>query len=125
MNTYVGKLQVQVPDSLIKAIDYVLEKTRNAQESFRYFAVHYLNEYANSKFVGMDAVYVHLAEKYYGSGQAPWVDSTQLAKIVENAVALKPILIGKLAPNIKMQLRDGSPITLHDVKSPYTLLLAL
>jgi thiol-disulfide isomerase/thioredoxin len=122
VNTYVGKLQVQVPDSLIKAIDYVLEKTRNAQESFRYFAVHYLNEYANSKFVGMDAVYVHLAEKYYGGGQAPWVDSTQLAKIVENAVALKPILIGKLAPNIKMQLRDGSPITLHDVKSPYTLL---
>jgi peroxiredoxin len=122
VNTYVGKLQVQVPDSLIKAIDFVLEKTRNAQESFRYFAVHYLNEYANSKFVGMDAVYVHLAEKYYGSGQAPWVDSTQLAKIVENAVALKPILIGKLAPNIKMQLRDGTPITLHDVKSPYILL---
>jgi len=122
INTYVSKLQVQVPDSLIKAIDLVLAKTKNASESYRYFAVHYLNEYANSKFVGMDAVYVHLAEKYYASGQAPWVDSTQLAKIVENAVSLKPILIGKTAPNIKMQLRDGSPVTLHDIKSPYIVL---
>ncbi|MEY3321602.1 MAG: hypothetical protein RLZZ417_1185 [Bacteroidota bacterium] len=122
INSYVSKLQVQVPDSLIKAIDFVLERTKKAPESFRYFAVHYLNEYANSKFVGMDAVYVHLAEKYYASGQAPWVDSTQLAKIVENAVSLKPILIGKTAPNIKMQLRDGSPVTLHDIKSPYIVL---
>lgn len=122
INTYVSKLQVQVPDSLIKAIDFVLAKTKKASESYRYFAVHYLNEYANSKFVGMDAVYVHLAEKYYASGQAPWVDSTQLAKIVENAVSLKPILIGKTAPNIKMQLRDGSPVTLHDIKSPYIVL---
>jgi len=122
INTYVSKLQVQVPDSLAKAIDFVLEKTKKAPESFRYFAVHYLNEYANSKFVGMDAVYVHLAEKYYASGQAPWVDSTQLAKIVENAVALKPILIGKTAPNIKMQLKDGSPVSLHDINSPYTVL---
>lgn len=122
INTYVSKLQVQVPDSLIKAIDLVLAKTKKASESYRYFAVHYLNEYANSKFVGMDAVYVHLAEKYYASGQAPWVDSTQLAKIVENAVSLKPILIGKTAPNIKMQLRDGSPVTLHDIKSPYIVL---
>jgi thiol-disulfide isomerase/thioredoxin len=122
INTYVSKLQVQVPDSLIKAIDFVLEKTKKASESYRYFAVHYLNEYANSKFVGMDAVYVHLAEKYYASGQAPWVDSTQLAKIVENAVSLKPILIGKTSPNIKMQLRDGSPVTLHEVKSPYIVL---
>jgi peroxiredoxin/6-pyruvoyl-tetrahydropterin synthase len=122
INTYVSKLQVQVPDSLIKAIDLVLAKTKNASESYRYFAVHYLNEYANSKFVGMDAVYVHLAEKYYASGQAPWVDSTQLAKIVENAISLKPILIGKIAPNVKMQLRDGSPVTLHDIKSPYIVL---
>lgn len=122
INSYVSKLQVQVPDSLIKAIDFVLERTKKAPESFRYFAVHYLNEYANSKFVGMDAVYVHLAEKYYATGQAPWVDSTQLAKIVENAVSLKPILIGKTAPNIKMQLRDGSPVTLHDIKSPYIVL---
>jgi thiol-disulfide isomerase/thioredoxin len=122
INTFVSKLQVQVPDSLISAIDFVLERTKKAPESFRYFAVHYLNEYANSKFVGMDAVYVHLAEKYYGGGQAPWVDSAQLAKIVENAVALKPILIGKTAPNIKMQLRDGTPITLHELNSPYTVL---
>lgn len=122
INTYVSKLQVQVPDSLIKAIDFVLEGTKKAPESFRYFAVHYLNEYANSKFVGMDAVYVHLAEKYYATGKAPWVDSAQLAKIVENAVSLKPILIGKTAPNIKMQLRDGTPVTLHDIKSPYIVL---
>jgi len=122
VNTYVTKMQVQLPDSLALAIDLVLGKMKKAPESFRYFVVHFLNEYANSKFVGMDAVYVHLAEKYYATGQTPWVDSAQLAKIVENAAALKPILIGKYAPNIRMQLRDGTPVSLYDIRSPYTVL---
>ena len=119
---YVNKLHYQHPDSLAVAIDTVLERLRPADESFRFYLVHFLNAYAKSNFVGMDAVYVHIAEKYYAAGDAPWIETEQLNKIIENAKSLKPILIGKTAPDIEMQKRDGSKIKLSAVKSPYTIL---
>jgi thiol-disulfide isomerase/thioredoxin len=119
---YINKLTVQHPDSLIKAIDVVLTKVQPAEETFKFYLVHFLNKFAKSKIVGMDAVYVHLVDTYYNKGLAPWTDEEQLAKIVKNANTLKPILIGKIAPDIKVEKRDKTPINLYDVKSDFTVL---
>ncbi len=119
---FVNKLQVQHPDTLAKAVDIVLMQMKPAEETFKYYLIHFVNFFAKSNYVGMDAVYVHLVEKYYATGQAPWTDEEQLQKMVENALGLKPTLIGKIAPNIEVQKRDGSKITLHDVKANYTIL---
>ena len=89
---YLNKLTVQVPDSINKSVDYILEKTKPAEDTYKYYLAHFLNIYAGSNIVGMDAVYVHIAEKYYATGQAPWTDEEQLKKIVDNAKTLKPIL---------------------------------
>jgi thiol-disulfide isomerase/thioredoxin len=72
--------------------------------------------------VGMDAVYVHLGLNYYAKGLADWTDEEQLQKIVDNAKTLEPLLIGKKAPDITMQRRDGSQVSLYDVESDYTVL---
>lgn len=122
-DTYLNKLTAQHPDSISVAIDYLLQRVKGTEETYKYFLITYLNAYANSKFVGMDAVYVHLALNYYGKGLAPWTDSAQVSKIVENASKLEPLLIGKQAPNILMQRRDGTKISLNDVKSDYTVLV--
>ncbi len=119
---YINKLQVQHPDTIAQAIDYVLEKTRPAPETFKFYLIHFLNTYARSKVVGMDAVYVHLVEKYYATGQADWTDSDQLEKIIENAKTLEPLLIGKKAPNIVLQDRDGKRVALEEVDAEYTVL---
>lgn len=119
---FVNKLQVQHPDTLILAIDQVLEKTRPAPETFKYYLIHFLNYYARSKIVGMDAVYVHLVEKYYATGQADWTDPDQLEKILDNAKTLKPLLIGKKAPNIVVQDRNGNRVSLDEIDSEYTIL---
>ncbi len=122
INYFIEKLQVQHPDTLSQAIDVVLEKMQDSELNFKYYLIHFLNHYASSKYVGMDAVYVHLVEKYYATGRAPWTDEEQLQKIIDNAAKLKPLLIGKVAPNILMERKDGSKIALHDVDSPYTVL---
>ena len=119
---FVHKLQVQHPDTIAKAIEYVLEGLKPAEESFKFYLVHFLNAYAKSDIVGMDAVYVHLVEKYYATGQAKWTEQEQLDKIIQNAVDLKPLLIGKIAPDIRLKKRDGTQISLHEVESPYTVL---
>ncbi len=120
---YLNKLTPQHPDSISKSVDYILEKVRPAEETFQFYTVHFLNEYAKSNIVGMDGVYVHIVDKYYATGQTPWVKDENLTKIITEARMLKPILIGKKAPNITVFKRDGSPISLYDVKSKYTILI--
>lgn len=119
---YVNKMTVQHPDSIILSIDYVLEKVRPAEETFKFYLIHFLNTYAKSNIVGMDAVYVHLGEKYYCAGQAPWTEKEQLDKICENVAKLKPLLIGQKAPDIEMETQDGKKMSLHKFDSPLTVL---
>ncbi len=119
---FVEKMTVQHPDSLVISIDKVLELAKPSEETFKYYLIHFLNSYAKSKIVGMDAVYVHIANKYYKTGLAPWTDEEQLTKIIDNAEKLEPLLLGKKAPNIALQYQDGSPIQLHDFESPLTVL---
>ena len=119
---FINKMTVQHPDSLNIAIDKVLEMVRPAPETFKYYLIHFLNAFAKSNIVGMDAVYVHIAKKYYETGQAPWTDEEQLKKIIENANKLEPILIGRVAPNIEMQTQAGNKTWLHDFNAPLTVL---
>ncbi|TFV94309.1 redoxin domain-containing protein [Algoriphagus kandeliae] len=122
IDNYVQRLTYQNPDSLIQSIDWILNETKPAEETFKFYLIHFLNTYARSKIIGMDAVYVHLALNYYATGQADWTDPEQLEKIVSNAKTLEPLLIGKVAPDLKLQRPDGLPVRLHEVNSPYTVL---
>lgn len=142
VNDFIEKIAVQHPDSIAASLDVVLEGMKNSEETFKFYLVHYLNKYAQSKIVGMDAIYVHLVEKYYATGMASWTDEEQLTKIIDNATTLKPLLIGKIAPDIPMQILDiegtiaakdaeneyqrfktKSTVALHEVKAPYTVLV--
>lgn len=123
MEYYVEKLTVQDPDSINKSLDYLYALLKPNDENFKFYLIHFLNKYATSKVVGFDAVYVHLVDEYYSKGFAPWIDSTQLAKMQNNSASLRPILIGKTAPEIKvMRYPDQSALSLHSIKSPYTIL---
>ena len=58
--------------------------------------------------MGMDAVFVHMAEKYYTPELATWVSASQLERVKERAEQLKPILIGQ--PAIPLVLPDTNNI---------------
>ncbi|MEM9991202.1 MAG: DUF4369 domain-containing protein, partial [Bacteroidota bacterium] len=119
---YVEKSVIQHPDTIAKAVDKVLEMMRPSEETFKYYLIHFLNKYANAKIVGQDAVYVHLVDEYYKKGDAPWTEEEQLEKIIDQSDKLKPLLIGKIAPNITTYTKDNEAITLHDFKAKYTVL---
>ena len=122
ISTYIERLTVNHPDSIIIAVDEVLSKTSESEELFKFTLVHYLNKYAKSKIVGMDAVYVHLVDNYYAVEKAPWVSAESLEKMKKRAKELRPLLIGKQAPNIRLRTYDGERYDLYDLKSPYTVL---
>ncbi|HET6225473.1 MAG TPA: redoxin domain-containing protein [Bacteroidia bacterium] len=120
---YLENLNSPVPDSLNSACDYLVEKGRNNTEVFKYLVYWLTLHYESSKIMGQDAIFVHMVKKYYMTHQAYWVDSTQLEKIVERALTLEPILIGKKAPPITMLDSINKPSSLYDLKGKYIVVV--
>ena len=122
LSAYIQKYTYQIPDSLYKAIDFVVNKSRANEELFRYTVSWITNTYEKSKIMGMDAIFVHMAEKYYLTDDVDWVDSTQKRKIQEQYTKLNPLLIGKVAPNIVLaDTAQKEWFNLHKIVAPYTL----
>ena len=119
---FVDKLFIPHPDTISQAIDKVLGRMDPTSELFKYYVVHFINKAAASKIVGMDAVYVHMVDNYYTNGKAYWADDESLATMKENADKTRPLLLGKVAPDMQMKRRDGTPVTLHEVDAKYTIL---
>ena len=119
---YLEKMTPQHPDSIIVSLDRIFDLMKPSKETFQYYFVHYLNQYAKSKIVGFDAIYVHLAKKYIESGMTEFLEKDNREKIVQNANKLAPILIGKRAPEIKVFKEDNTQIALSEIKSKYTVI---
>ena len=123
VNYYLDKLTPAHPDSLAMSLDTILQAMQPNEETFMYYLSHYLNKYAQAKIVGHDAVYVYLAENYYGAGLATWAKEENVAKIMDRSNRLKPILIGKNGPDIKVFGEDGTPISISEIDYEYLILL--
>ncbi|NQY12125.1 MAG: DUF5106 domain-containing protein [Flavobacteriales bacterium] len=119
---YLDNVMIQKPDSLIKAIDLILEKTNGNYDTFKYFTSYLTNHYEKSKIMGMEAIFVHMAFKYYLTGQADWVDSTQLSKIEERATILRPLLLGNRVENLVLKDAIGMHRSIYEIKSDFTVL---
>ncbi len=123
VNYYLQNLTPNQADSIIVSVDRILSLLEPNQEAYQYYLSNFLNSYGNSKYIGMDAVYVHLALNYYGKGKAPWVSEDNLAEIVDNARRINPILIGKKAPDFTVYRQDGTAVSLSDFKNDYTVIV--
>lgn len=119
---YLDNLILQQPDTLISEIDDILEKTFRTDASYRFFLTHIFNKYRESKSIGMDAIYVHIAEKYIATGRAPWIDDEQKNAVLAAVKNISPTLIGKQAPDFTVQMKDGKDISLYGINSPFTVL---
>ncbi len=122
VNTYLENLTVKSPDSLIVSADMMIEMARGNDDLFQFLVINILNKYAQSKIMGMDAVYVHLVERYYMSGDAFWADEEQVNKMAERALAISPTVIGRKAPDFRVQDAGGTWHNLHGVEATYTIL---
>lgn len=121
MAYYISKLTPQIPDSINAAADFLLKKAVNP-EIFRYTLSYITTTYEKSEYIGMDAVFVHMARNYYLNGKADWISEQQLKKIKERADALEPLLIGKKAPNIIVKdTAQKNYLQLYDVQAKYTI----
>jgi len=141
LKNYIEKVVPQIPDSLIRETDLILEKVHDNDEIFRAVLVTLFNQYAASQIMGQDAVLVHIAEKWY-LPYATWNDKKYIDNLKKEIAKTKPNLIGSIAPDLKLveipsdhfmvskndtALKSnpyvGNNITLRTIKSKYLVVV--
>ncbi len=123
LERYFGEVLQQDPDTLIKEADKMLEASRSNKEMFKYILSTLTDKFVNPTFMGQDAVFVHLFQKYYAPGQADyWMSEKYKKFIFDRGYSLMANLIGDLAANLDLLDTSGKSTTLYKIQSPYTVI---
>lgn len=118
---YFREVLSPAPDSIIKASDYLLLRARTSPEMYKFLLNWLTDEYINPKYMGQDAVFVHLFEQYHSKGVSSWLNEKQMATISNRAYMLMSNLIGEQAADLEMVDSAGTSIPLYSVKAPYVV----
>lgn len=123
LETWFTKVLYQNYDSIKPPVFEFVEKVKPHKRIFQFAVSYFLNSSINSNIMGMDALFVDLARKYYLSGEAFWSTDESLEKIKENVLFFENNLIGKTAPDLTLEGFDGQYYNLHQINAKYTLVL--
>jgi thiol-disulfide isomerase/thioredoxin len=118
---YFREVLSQAPDSIIKEADYLLLRARVAPEMYKFLLNWLTDEYINPKYMGQDAVFVHLFEKYHSQGISSWLNEKQMTAISNRAYMLMSNQIGEQAANLEMTDTAGAVQPLYGVKADYII----
>ncbi len=138
---YITRVVPQIPDSIIPEVDMLIEKSRADSSLFRYMLITLFNHYGKSNIMGMDAVQIHIAEKYY-INESWWSSDKFIEDLKDRVKKIKPLLIGTPAQDIELvsipaqhfiEARNdsalkkfphiGTHFNLYDVNAEFTVLL--
>ncbi len=111
------------PDTIIKDVDYKLLLARSAPEMYKFLLNWFTDEYINPKYMGQDAVFVHLFEKYHSKGLSKWLNDKQMEAISRRAYMSMANLIGEKGADLDMLGIDDKPSTLYNLNADYTIVV--
>jgi thiol-disulfide isomerase/thioredoxin len=123
LERYYRELIVPEADSIIKEADYQLLLARSSPEMYKFLLNWLTDEYISPKYMGQDAVFVHLFEKYHSKGLSSWLNEKQMETVSRRAYMLMANLIGAKAADLEMTDSAGKPSTLYNVTADYTVVV--
>jgi thiol-disulfide isomerase/thioredoxin len=118
---YYREIVPPVADTLIRDIDYKLLLARTSPELYKFMLNWLTDEYINSKYPELDAVFINLFNKYHSKGLTKWLNAKQLETINRRAYMLMANLVGDRAANLEMLTTEQKPTSLYDVNADYTV----
>ncbi len=109
-------------DSINKEVDWMLLYARVNKELFKYLLVHFVQKYVNPEYMGEDAVFVHLFEKFINTGEADFFTEKYRKFINDRAYSLMANLIGQPAPNLIMVDTSDKASPLYNVNAKFIVI---
>ncbi len=123
LEKYYREIIVQSSDTIIQDLDYKLLLARSCPEMYKFLLNWFTDEYINPKYMGQDAIFVHLFEKYHSKGLTSWLNEKQMETISRRAYMQMSNLIGVKAANLEMIDSSGKSTPLYDLNADYTLMI--
>lgn len=130
LDYFFGKnMMIQHWDTVLYYAFRLCDRLNPKTKTFEYCVSWITSTYGKSNIMGMDKVYVLMAERYYcnknaeGKSPAFWMTEAKLKELCEKIPIQKNLVMGVTPPNIC--LRDTTDVTWKDyysLKSDYTVL---
>lgn len=122
LDKYFRDLVAPHPDSISREVDHMLLLSRTSKEMYKCLMVHFVQKYINPEYMGQDAVFVHLFEKYINTGQADFFTAQYKEYATKRAYSLMANLIGNPAADMTMVDTLGTARSLYSIKSDFTVI---
>ena len=95
VKSYFERVIMNHPDTVIQEVDKILAKCEPNSLTYNYILGYLTYKYEQSKIIGFDKVFVHVADKYILSGKAKGVYTEEtVAKIKERVDIMRNLLMG-------------------------------
>ena len=121
LDRYIKNLVVQTPDSLIKDADLLVKKASANKDVKSQVVLYITNQYENPKTVGTEALWVHMATKYYLSGEMDTSEDVK-KRIAEKVNTLKDLLVNKIFPALSLTDPAGKKISVQALDANYSVI---
>lgn len=123
LDTWFNKVLYPAYDSAKPYVYEFLNDVEHNPRIFQFATSFLISASLYSKIIGMDALFVDLANDYYFSGKAFWATDETMENIRENVLFHKDNLIGKTAPDLMLETFDGEHVALHQIDAKITVLI--
>ena len=121
LDRYYKDLVSPEPDSIDREIDHMLLYSRTNKEMFKFLLVYFTQKYINPEFMGQDAVFIHIFEKYINTGQADFFTEKYRKFVDDRAYSIMANLIGQPAANLEMTDTAGKTKSLYEVPANFVV----
>ncbi|MGQ8337897.1 thioredoxin-like domain-containing protein [Sunxiuqinia sp. A32] len=123
LTNYFNKVLLQQPDTIIKQANQLINYVEDNPIAFQNLVTFIVNNSFQSEIMGIENVFVDIAERYYLSGKADWVSEKTLEKIKLEVFYRRNNLMGMKARELVLEDAAGEYHSLHQLTTPYTLLV--
>jgi Domain of unknown function (DUF5106)/Thioredoxin-like len=121
LDKYFRELVSPDPDSIEKEVDHMLLYSRVNKPMFQYLMVYFVQKYVTPQYMGQDAVFVHLFDKYINAGETEFFTEKYRKYLNDRAYSIMANLIGRPAANLEMVDTTGALRPLYGVIADYTI----
>ncbi len=125
IDKYFKKILVPNPDTIAAKGMWLLEKTAQSPELFKY-TMWYINRFIwQSEIMGMQQAIIPIAEEYYNDRSTVfWLEKDEdYDKMMKKILVMKPSIVGNMAHNLPLENRQGQAVNLLEVPGDYLMVV--